>query len=103
MVGTFGTITFAPDAEKKILNGNFTIPQDPANPKLDLLNQCKISAFINEQMSPLRAGQYNVKVTVDSADIVVIPSPIKLSRNFLFSLRLCNLLQGIIRHCIDSL
>ncbi len=65
-VGTFGTITFAPDAEKKILNGNFTIPQDPANPKLDLLDQCKISAFINEQMSPLRAGQYNVKVTVDS-------------------------------------
>lgn len=72
-VGTFGAVTLTPDAANpKELIGSFTVPKNAQDLKGDLLTQYKISAYINEYMTPIRAGQYNIEINVDSKPRLVM-------------------------------
>lgn len=61
------------NGERKDLSGNqltnyeWTIPFEPSNGE-SLKNVYKVTTCVNQPRSPLRAGQYNIKVEVDSKD-----------------------------------
>lgn len=65
-VGTYGPIALTVDGVSHSQTGTFTIPQATAVLQTELLTNCKLNAWINQYMTPLRAGRYEIVVKIDS-------------------------------------
>ncbi len=56
------------DATAKTQTAIFTVPFNEGRLKDELLQTLKIKAFVNQSLSPLRAGKYDVVITVNSVN-----------------------------------
>lgn len=62
----YDDIALTPDPVSKVLQGTFTIPFEDGQSSGELLKQMKLTGWVNQRMTPLRAGKYNISIEVDS-------------------------------------